>query len=52
MILFKKEKNKIKNKVFLLDENIIYKSFKKPKIPLKLYAQRQKNLFKLGNSII
>lgn len=52
MILFKKEKNKIKNKIFLLDENIIYKNFKKPKIPLKLYAQRQKNLFKLSNRVV
>lgn len=52
MILFKKEKNKIKKEIFLLDENIVYKSFKKPKIPLKLYTQRQKNLFELSNRTV
>ena len=52
MTLFKKEKNKIKNKIFLLEENIVYKNFKKPKIPLKLYTQRQKSFFKLSDGAI
>lgn len=52
MILFKKEKNKSKNEIFLIEKNIIYKYFKKPKIPLKLYAQRKKNFFKLSNGVV
>lgn len=43
-VLFNKKKNiKIKQEFYLLHENIIYKKFKKPKIPLKLfYAKRSK----------
>ena len=51
MIIFK-NKNKQKNKLYLINENIIYKKFKKPKIPLKFYANRTQKFFKLSNNII
>lgn len=43
-VLFNKNKSLInKQELYLLNENIIYKKFKKPKIPLKLFnAKRSK----------
>ena len=43
-VLFNKNKSLInKQEFYLLNENIIYKKFKKPKVPLKLfYTKRSK----------
>ena len=54
MILFNKNKNKNiqKRELYLLNENIIYKKFKKPIIPLKLfYPKRSKQVFESFKSI-
>jgi len=52
MILFKKNKNIQKRELYLLSDNIIYKKFKKPKIPLKLfYSKRSQNTFESSKSI-
>jgi hypothetical protein len=46
MLLLNKNKNLQKREIYLIDENIVYKKFKKPKLTLKLfYTKRSKKLF-------
>lgn len=45
MLILNKYKNLQKREIYLIEENIIYKKFKKPKLPFKLfYTKRSKKL--------
>ena len=45
MLILNKYRNLQKKEIYLIEENIIYKKFKKPKFPLKLfYTKRTKKL--------